>query len=46
MNLLLETPDREKLRNLFNELEFRTIAAEILPEIEKSTKSAEAGPAA
>jgi DNA polymerase-1 len=28
--LVLETPDREKLKSLFNELEFRTIAAEIL----------------
>ena len=34
--LILETPDRDKLKSLFNELEFRTIAAEILPEIEKS----------
>ncbi len=31
--LILETPDREKLKELFNELEFRTIAAEVLSEI-------------
>jgi len=42
--LVVETPDREKLKILFNELEFRTIAAEILPEIDKSAKAAETGP--
>jgi len=42
--LVLETPDREKLRLLFSELEFRTIAAEILPELEKTIKPSEQGP--
>ncbi len=41
--LVLENPDREKLKSLFAELEFRTIAAEILPEIDKTTKSQESG---
>jgi DNA polymerase-1 len=40
--LVLEIPDRDKLKSLFNELEFRTIAAEILPEIEKSVRQSEA----
>jgi DNA polymerase-1 len=42
--LILEVPDRDKLKNLFNELEFRTIATEILPEIDKTTKPSEAEP--
>ena len=42
--LILETPDREKLKVLFYELEFRTVAAEILPEIDKSLKTAETEP--
>lgn len=37
--LSMEIPDREKLRNLFDELEFRTIASRILSDIDK--KSAE-----
>ena len=36
---ITETPDREKLKKLFDELEFKSIAAEILPEIEKTEKS-------
>jgi DNA polymerase-1 len=39
--LVLETPDREKLKTLFNELEFRTIAAEILPTIDRAAGNAE-----
>jgi DNA polymerase-1 len=39
--LILETPDYEKLKSLFNELEFRTIAAEILPATERVVKPAE-----
>jgi DNA polymerase-1 len=39
--LILEVPDRDKLKSLFNELEFRTIAAEILPEIDKTVKPLE-----
>jgi DNA polymerase-1 len=39
--LILEVPDRDKLKSLFNELEFRTIAAEILPEIDKTVKPSE-----
>jgi DNA polymerase I len=38
--LLLETPDPEKLKNIFTELEFKTVAAEILQGIEKSVKPA------
>jgi DNA polymerase-1 len=38
--LILETADPEKLKSIFNELEFRTIASEILPGIEKSVKLA------
>ena len=37
-DLILEVPDREKLKTLFNELEFRTVAAEILGEVDKMTK--------
>ena len=36
--LILEVPDAGKLKSLFDELEFRTIAARILSEIEKSEK--------
>ena len=39
--LVLETPDRDKLKSLFNELEFRTIAADILPEIDKEARQSE-----
>jgi DNA polymerase-1 len=39
--LVLENPDRDKLKSLFAELEFRTIAAEILPEIDKTAKPME-----
>ena len=38
--LILETADPEKLKSIFNELEFRTVAAEILPGIEKLVKPA------
>jgi len=38
--LILENPDREKLKNLFNELEFRTVAAEVLTEIDRATNPA------
>ena len=41
--LILETPDREKLKELFNELEFRTIAAEILSEIDKTAQIRQTG---
>jgi DNA polymerase-1 len=43
--LILEVPDRDKLKSLFNELEFRSIAAEILPEIEKPVKQSVTEPA-
>jgi DNA polymerase-1 len=36
--LLLEVPDPDKLKVLFDELEFKTIAARILGEIDKSEK--------
>jgi DNA polymerase-1 len=42
--LVLENPDRDKLKSLFAELEFKTIAAEILPEIDKTAKSQESEP--
>ena len=42
--LVLETPDRDKLKSLFNELEFRTIAADILPEIDKEVRHSETEP--
>ncbi len=38
--LILEVPDSNKLKALFDELEFRTVAARILAEIEKSEKPA------
>jgi DNA polymerase I len=39
--LALEVPDAEKLKVLFDELEFKTIAAKILSEIDKSEKPRE-----
>jgi DNA polymerase-1 len=42
--LILETADPEKLKSIFNELEFRTVAAEILHGIEKSQKPAGSEP--
>ncbi|MBK8882637.1 MAG: DNA polymerase I [Bacteroidales bacterium] len=42
--LILEIPDSVKLKALFDELEFRTIAAKILSEIEKSEKPAAGQP--
>ena len=36
--LLLEVPDSDKLKILFDELEFKTVAAKILAEIDKSEK--------
>jgi DNA polymerase-1 len=39
--LIVEVPDVPKLKALFDELEFRTVAARILSEIEKSDKPAE-----
>lgn len=39
--LILETPDTGKLKSLFNELEFRTIAAEILQPAEKQPRQQE-----
>jgi len=39
--LITEIPDRAKLKSLFDELEFRNIAAEILAEVDKSEKSME-----
>ena len=41
MLLLLEVPDPVKLKVLFDELEFKTIAAKILAEIDKSEKPRE-----
>ncbi len=38
--LMLEVPDSTKLKVLFEELEFRTVAARIIAEIEKSEKPA------
>jgi len=38
--LILETADPEKLKSIFNELEFRTVAAEILNGIAKMDKQA------
>ncbi|MCK7537867.1 MAG: hypothetical protein MZV63_46395 [Marinilabiliales bacterium] len=40
-DLETETPDPEKLKALFDELEFRTIAARILAEIDKPEKPRE-----
>jgi DNA polymerase I len=37
--LIVEIPDVPKLKTLFDELEFRTVAAKILSEIEKSGKT-------
>jgi len=39
--LKTEIPDSQKLKELFNELEFRTVAARILSEIEKQPKQPE-----
>ena len=39
--LMVEVPDAAKLKTLFDELEFRTIAARILSEIEKKEKAPE-----
>jgi DNA polymerase-1 len=39
--LITEIPDRDKLKKLFEELEFRTIAADILQEIDKAPKPPE-----
>lgn len=39
-DLITEIPDREKLKTLFEELEFRTVAAEILSETDKKNLSA------
>jgi DNA polymerase-1 len=39
--LIMEVPDVEKLKVLFDELEFKTIAAKILAEIDKSEKPRE-----
>jgi len=38
--LITETPDRERLKSLFDELEFRTIASRILSAIDKSDSAA------
>jgi DNA polymerase-1 len=37
--LITELPNRQKLKALFEELEFRTIAAEILQDLDKTTRS-------
>jgi DNA polymerase I len=39
--LILEVPDASKLKILFDELEFRTIAAKVFSQIEKAEKPAE-----
>ncbi|MCJ7450007.1 MAG: DNA polymerase I [Bacteroidales bacterium] len=39
--LITEVPDAKKLKTLFDELEFRTVAARILAEIDKQAKPAE-----
>ena len=44
-DLILETPDREKLKKLFDELEFRTIASEVLSEIDRNNIAAGGGSA-
>ncbi len=40
-DLILEVPDASKLKILFDELEFRTIAAKVFSQIEKSEKPVE-----
>jgi len=40
-SLLMDVPDPDKLKILFDELEFKTVAAKILGEIEKSEKPRE-----
>lgn len=44
-DLILETPDREKLKKLFDELEFRTIASDVFSEIDKNTGASGGGSA-
>jgi DNA polymerase-1 len=44
--LILEVPDPDKLKMLFDELEFKTISAKILAEIDKSEKPREQKPPA
>ncbi len=39
--LITEPPDRDKLKNLFEELEFKTVASKILGEIENTGKKAD-----
>lgn len=39
--LITEKPDKEKLKSLFDELEFKTVATKILGEIEKAEKPPE-----
>jgi len=43
-SLIREVPDPDKLKILFDELEFRTVAARILSEIDKSEKPRESPP--
>ena len=43
-DLVTEVPDKNKLKTLFEELEFRTVAAEVLTEIEKNIIPSEPGP--
>jgi DNA polymerase I len=38
-NLITEVPDAAKLKDLFDELEFKTVAARILSEVERKAKS-------
>jgi DNA polymerase I len=40
-NLIMEVPDREKLKALFDELEFKTVAARILSEVDKKEPAIE-----
>lgn len=42
--LITETPDKEKLKLLFDELEFKTVAARILSEIDKKEPAGEPQP--
>jgi DNA polymerase-1 len=42
--LIIEVPDAAKLKNLFDELEFKTVAARILSEVEGKAKPQEARP--
>lgn len=43
--LILETPDREKLKKLFDELEFRSIASEVFSEIDRNAIASGGGSA-